>query len=86
MAIGNLVTFPQVFLSGIFYPIETLPELIQPVAQLLPLSFVATGLREIIVNGAAIGDILPTLAGLIVWTIVSLALAIRLFVWKEVAA
>ena len=53
MAIGNLVTFPQVFLSGIFYPIDTLPELIQPVARLLPLSFVATGLREIIVNGAA---------------------------------
>ncbi len=86
MAIGNLVTFPQVFLSGIFYPIETLPDLIQPVARLLPLSFVATGLREIIVDGAALGDILPTLAGLIVWAIVALGLAIRLFVWKEVAA
>jgi ABC-2 type transport system permease protein len=86
MAIGNLVTFPQVFLSGIFYPIEALPDLIQPLARLLPLSFVATGLREIIVNGAAIGDILSTLAGLIVWAIVALGLAIRLFVWKEVAA
>jgi ABC-2 type transport system permease protein len=86
MAIGNLVTFPQVFLSGIFYPIEALPDLIPPLARLLPLSFVATGLREIIVNGAAIGDILSTLAGLIVWAIVALGLAIRLFVWKEVAA
>ena len=86
MAIGNLVTFPQVFLSGIFYPIETLPDLIQPFAHLLPLSFVATGLREIIVNGAVIGDILPTLAGLTVWAIVALGLAIWLFVWKEVAA
>jgi ABC-2 type transport system permease protein len=63
-----------------------LPDLIQPIAQLLPLSFVATGLREIIVNGAAIGDILSTLAGLIVWTVVALGLAIWLFVWKEVAA
>ena len=35
---------------------------------------------------AAIGDILPTLAGLTVWAIVSLGLAIWLFVWKEVAA
>ena len=86
MAIGNLVTFPQVFLSGIFYPIETLPDLIQPLARLLPLSFVATGLREIIVDGATLGDILPTLAGLVVWAIVALGLAIRLFVWKEVAA
>jgi ABC-2 type transport system permease protein len=86
MAIGNLVTFPQVFLSGIFYPIDALPDLIQPIARLLPLSFVATGLREIIVNGATIGDLVPTLAGLIVWTVVALGLAIWLFVWKEVAA
>jgi hypothetical protein len=31
-------------------------------------------------------DILPTLAGLIIWAIVALGLAIWLFVWKEVAA
>jgi ABC-2 type transport system permease protein len=86
MAIGNLVTFPQMFLSGIFYPIDILPELIQPLAQALPLSFVVKGLREIAVNGATLLDILPTLAGLLVWVVVSLVLAIRLFVWKEVAA
>jgi ABC-2 type transport system permease protein len=86
MAIGNLFTFPQMFLSGIFYPIDILPELIQPVAKLLPLSFVANGLREIAVNGAALAEILPTLLGLGVWAVIALILAIRLFVWKEVAA
>jgi ABC-2 type transport system permease protein len=86
MAIGNLFTFPQMFLSGIFYPIDILPDLIQPVARLLPLSFVATGLREIAVNGATLPDIWPTLLGLLVWTAIALALAIRLFVWKEVAS
>jgi ABC-2 type transport system permease protein len=84
-ALGTLVTFPQMFLSGIFYPIDNLPALIQPVAQLLPLSFVVTSLREIAVNGATLLQIIPSIAGLLAWAIVALVLAIRLFVWKEVA-
>lgn len=85
-AIGNLVTFPQMLMSGIFYPIDALPDFIQPVAELLPLSFVATGFREIIVNGAGLGELLPTIIGLAIWGVITLVLAIRLFVWKEVAA
>lgn len=86
MAIGNLVTFPQMFLSGIFYPIDILPTWLQPLAEILPLSFLASGLRELMVDGAGLLALLPDLAGLLAWTIVCLFLAIRLFVWKEVAA
>lgn len=86
MALGNLFTFPQMFLSGIFYPIDILPTVVQPLAHALPLSFVATGLREIAINGATLMDILPALLGLVAWTLVALTLAIRLFVWKEVAS
>ena len=85
-AMGSLFTFPQMFLAGIFYPIDILPDIVQPVAQLLPLSFVVNGLREIAVNGASLLDIMPTLLGLVVWTVVALILAIRMFVWKEVAS
>ena len=85
-AIGNLVTLPQMLLSGIFYPIESLPAVVQPVAEVLPLSFVATAFREVIVNGAGLMDLLPQLLGLTLWGVVTLVLAIRLFVWKEVAA
>lgn len=86
MAIGNLVTFPQMFLSGIFYPIDILPELIQPIAQVLPLSFLADAVRQIVVDGAGLGDLLSNLAGLLIWSIVALLAAIRLFAWKDVAA
>jgi ABC-2 type transport system permease protein len=85
MAIGNLVTFPQMFLSGIFYPIDILPEWIQPIAHILPLSFLADAVREIVVNGAGLGDLLSNLAGLVAWSIVALLAAIRLFAWKDVA-
>ena len=85
MAVGNLVIFPQIFLSGVFYPIESMPELIQPIANLLPLSFVSTAIREIANNGASLLEITPTLIGIAAWFVIAFVLATRLFVWKEVA-
>jgi ABC-2 type transport system permease protein len=85
MAIGNLFIFPQMFLSGIFFPIEALPELIQPLANVLPLSFVVNALREISNNGLSLLEILPHLAGIAVWFVIGFYLATKLFVWKEVA-
>jgi len=84
-AIGNLVVFPQIFLSGIFYPIDVLPTLVQPLAKILPLSFVANALREIANNGASLFQIAPDLIGITVWMVISFVLATRFFVWKEVA-
>jgi ABC-2 type transport system permease protein len=85
-AVGNLVIFPQIFLSGIFYPIDSLPALVQPIAAILPLSFVANALREIANNGVNLLQIFPDMIGIIVWIIVSFVAATRYFVWKEVAA
>lgn len=86
MLLGNLITLPQLFLSGIFFPIESMPELIQPIASLLPLSFVVTGLREVIVNGLSLIELFSTVIGLLIWLAISLFLAVKFFVWKEVAS
>jgi len=67
MAVGNIVIFPQIFLSGVFYPIESMPELIQPIAKILPLSFVSTAMREIANNGASLLSIAPSLLGIALW-------------------
>jgi ABC-2 type transport system permease protein len=85
IAIGNLFIFPQMFLSGIFFPIDSLPELIQPLATVLPLSFVANALREISTNGLSLLEILPQLVGIAVWFVIGFFLATQLFVWKKVA-
>lgn len=84
-ALGNIVIMPQIFLSGIFYPIESMPEWIQPVAYLLPLSFVSTGMREIANAGATLMEIAPNLFGIGIWFVISFVAATRLFLWKEVA-
>jgi ABC-type multidrug transport system permease subunit len=59
---------------------------LQPIARLLPLSFVVSSVREVIVNGVSIAAQIPTLIGLFVWLAISLTLAIRFFRWKEVAS
>lgn len=86
MLLGNLITLPQIFLSGVFFSIDAMPEPLQPVARLLPLSFVVSSVREVIINGLSIAEQIPTMIGLVVWLGVSLTLAIRFFRWKEVAS
>ena len=86
MLLGNLITLPQMFLSGVFFSVDSMPELLQPIAQLLPLTHVVNGLREVIVNGVSIFSQLPTLAGVLIWLALALTLAIRGFRWKEVAS
>ncbi|MGI9250201.1 MAG: ABC transporter permease [Pseudohongiellaceae bacterium] len=85
MAVGNIVIFPQIFLSGVFYPIESMPAFIQPLARILPLSYLSTGMRDIANNGASLLEIAPSLLGIAVWFVIAFILATRLFVWKEVA-
>jgi ABC-2 type transport system permease protein len=85
LAVGNLFIFPQVFLSGIFFPVDSLPEMIQPLAKMLPLTFIAQALREIANNGLSLFELGPQLVGIAVWLVIAFFLATRLFVWKEVA-
>jgi ABC-2 type transport system permease protein len=85
MAIGNLVVFPQIFFAGVFFPMSSMPDLIQPLAQVLPLTFVVDALREIIVDGVPLTALLGDVIGMAVWLVIGLFLAVRLFSWKDIA-
>jgi ABC-2 type transport system permease protein len=85
MLLGNLITLPQMFLSGVFFAVDSMPAGLQPLAKVLPLTYVVSGLREIMINGLSLADQIPTVIALLVWLAIALVLAIRLFRWKEVA-
>lgn len=51
-----IVIVPQGLLGGIFWPIDRLPELLQPIARLLPLTYAVEGLRAVMIRGAGLGD------------------------------
>lgn len=86
MLLGNLITLPQMFLSGVFFSVESMPAGLQAIAKLLPLTWLVSGVREVIVNGVSLFAQIPTLIALAVWLAIALTLAIRMFRWKEVAA
>ncbi|MDA0788783.1 MAG: ABC transporter permease [Proteobacteria bacterium] len=83
--IGNLAILPQMFLSGVFFPIEAMPGWLQPVASLLPLTFLVNAMRDVAIDAAGIVAILPSLAGMAAWTALCLVLAARFFVWREIS-
>ncbi len=47
-----VVIVPQGLLAGIFWPVDTLPDLLRPVAHVLPLTYAVDGLREVMIAGA----------------------------------
>jgi ABC-2 type transport system permease protein len=45
-----------VLLGGIFWPVETLPDLLQPISRLMPMTYLVEGLRAVMTRGAGLGD------------------------------
>ena len=80
--IGNIVTFPMMFLSGTFFPISIMPPYLQTIAHVLPLFYVIEGINNVMVYsnlGAAAVD----LAVVVVITVVVFVAAVKLFKWRE---
>ncbi|MFQ6011170.1 MAG: ABC transporter permease [Nitrososphaerales archaeon] len=44
-AAGNAVTFPMMFLSGTFFPLDLMPQFLQVIARIFPLTYLNEGLR-----------------------------------------
>ncbi|MEX0763499.1 MAG: ABC transporter permease [Dehalococcoidia bacterium] len=80
--IANIVTLPMMFLSGVFFPLNVLPDWVTSVSQFLPLTYLADALRAVTTTGAGLTDLGAEMAGLAVWGAVSFLVATRLFKWE----
>lgn len=80
--LANVVAMPMMFISGVFFPVETMPDVVREVSKYLPLTYLADGLRGVINEGASVSAIQTPLLGLAAWTIVGFVAAIRLHRWE----
>jgi ABC-2 type transport system permease protein len=80
--IGNIVTFPMMFLAGTFFPISIMPHYLQTIAHVLPLFYIVEGLNNVMVYGNYPGALID-IAVVAVITVVIFALAVKLFKWRE---
>ncbi len=80
--VGNLITFPMMFLSGTFFPVSGMPVYLQSLAHVLPLYYVIDGLNDVMIYGNY-GPAYFDLIVLMAISVVIFALAVRFFKWRE---
>src|SRR2546423_736478 len=78
-AIMQLVTLPQMFLSGVFFSRDVVPAFLKPISDYLPLTFLNDALRQVATAGASIGEIGCDLLGTVAWAAITFCLAFRFF-------
>jgi ABC-2 type transport system permease protein len=79
-AYTNAVFLPLLFISGVFYSADELPEALQAIAEALPLKHLIDGLSEAIVGGG--GDAATAAAVVGAWAVCGVVLAVRFFRWE----
>jgi ABC-2 type transport system permease protein len=79
---ANLITFPMLFLSGVFFDINDAPDWLRPITTVLPLRYLVDGLRQPMTRGRGLGDTWIDLAVLAGTFVVGMAIAIRFFRWE----
>lgn len=80
--LSNLVAFPLMFLSGVFFPIFLMPEWLQSIAHYLPLTPIIEGIRLITTENASLLDLGSELGIITVWTVVIYFIATKVFRWE----
>jgi ABC-2 type transport system permease protein len=74
--------FPMMFLSGIFFPIEIMPDFMLRIAAVMPLTYLGDALRQIMVNGTPLYPMITNLGVMAAWAVACMLLAIKLFKWE----
>ncbi len=77
--LGNLLTMPMMFFSGVFFPADSLPAIMSYAVKYLPLTPLLEALRGVLLDAQPLWDF-PTQLGLLVgWVVVTAIIAVKTF-------
>ena len=80
--IAGFVTFPMLFLGGVFFPINDMPEILQPIVKVLPIAHLSSALRETMNLGTPFWELGTETLVLGAWLVGGFALASYVFKWE----
>ena len=80
--VGNIITFPMMFLSGTFFPLAVMPQYLQSFARVLPLYYVIDGLNSVMIYSNT-AQALFDIGVLAATSVIVFVLAVRFFKWRE---
>ena len=66
-------------LSGVYYPVSILPDWLQKVSYLIPVTHSLEGMRLALLKGYPLRDLLPSILPLLVFTVIMLPFSIWVF-------
>jgi ABC-2 type transport system permease protein len=79
----NLLSWPMLMLSGVFFSLDGAPRFVQVAAELFPLTHMLGAVRAVMLDGAGLTDLARPLLVLAAMTCVFLALGARMFRWTQ---
>lgn len=79
MVAAFFVMMPFVLLSGFIFPVENMPPVLQPVAELIPLKHYLEIIRGLFLKGTGLHELLRPALALLVWGIMILTLSSLMF-------
>lgn len=77
----NVIMMPMWIFSGVFFSYERFPAIAQPFIKALPLTALNDALRDVILQGSSLASQSGRLLVMVIWGVVSFALALRWFRW-----
>ena len=80
--IGNIITFPMMFLSGTFFQVSMFPPALQSFAHILPLYYVIDGMNQVMLFSNAARATYDVVVVFVIAVIIFL-LAVRFFKWRD---
>ena len=72
-------SMPMMFVSGVFYPIETMPWILQKLAYVFPLTYLNDAMRGIMLKGQTLGDVWLDLVILLGFTVLFFIIGVKRF-------
>lgn len=77
----NMINWPMMLLSGVWFSLESAGPAVQALAKVFPLTHILDAARAVMIDGAGIAQIWPSLLVLSVMSLVFMALGARFFRW-----
>ena len=81
-AVVNAVYLPMAFISGAFFSPRSLPDFLEAISNVLPLTFLLRLVRADFVEGAGLSSEPGSIIALSLWGLAGLAIALRAFRWE----
>lgn len=79
---AGFLSFPMMFLGGVFFPISSMPDFLQGVVQVIPITHLTTAIRAIMNLGAGFQELWISGIVLAGWAIVAFTVSALTFKWE----